>query len=430
MFLKRIFSRPKPQKQEIERLSLDALSERLSGTRKKKVEYFARQLKPLFDEIAGRSKTLLDSLRELSSSEPSEDVHPSLLKSATEARKLLVDKINRAISDLGRCSDFSSEDLLNFDERIYKTVNLTTDAMRTHGRYVSLVYGQKSLAVETGVRELHELFMRTRTAIKVAIDRVQSIDSVISEIDAITRLRREAKEIQDHVESEKSRVVEVESLLKDDKEKLTKLRASEEFKLAADSINKVELIKKEINQARDLAVSRISEMSRPFRKLDKLIASGVHSTGKETIKILRLCVNSPVEVIDSDENIARLETLLRETSELISTGKIDLEDRERTKKLSVAQGLTSELRGIRKKIESLGKQLEHQQGLSQNTILMQAAEIEKLIGRHEQELKLIHSSIGELGKRAKDLDGEIISKGESLKKLASTALGAQVEITS
>jgi len=429
MFLKRIFRKHPPPEPRLEKFSLESLHERIVKLRVEKIENFKEQLDPIVDEIARLRMTLSDSLRELMSSEPDEEVHLGLLKSATEARKLLSEKVSRAISELVSPAEFSKEGLSAFDERVLKAVNLITDAMSTHGRYVRAVFVQKFSTFEFRLRELHGLIMRSHTAIERAIKEISALDSILAEIDLQIQLMQDAKKIAENIRFLESRAEDVRKLVQDESNQLTGLKSSKEFKSAEDSLKEIDRIQQEINKTKGMAVSRISEMGRPFRKIEKLVASGGHSIGHESIKMLKICINNPVEVISSDENIEALEKLLQETSELINTGKIDLNERERRSKLGVARSLASELRNLKKNLVSLSNQLKAQQIMAESPVIGQAVKIENLIAQHESELTGLRASIEELVKKSKSIDEELSSKRESLEKLASDIMGMKIELT-
>lgn len=429
MFLKRIFGKPPPPKPEVEKLSLESLRDRVAKLRTEKTENCKKQLDPVIDKISRARSELSDSLKELVGSEPSDDIHPALLKSATEARKLLSDKVSRAISNLGRPQDFSGEGLSAFDERVSKAFNLISDAMTTHGRYVRSVFEQKFSPFETSLRELHELVIQLHAIVEGTAKEIRALDSILSEIAQQTQLDQDLKKTRDDTKNLESRVQDIELHVKDETSKLAELKSGEEFKRAADSAKGLEQTQREINKLKEKAVSHVSEMSRPFRKMEKLVASGGHPIESGTVKTLKICINNPVEVISSDENILALEKLLQEISKLINAGNIDLNEREKRTKLIVAQKLASELKNIRRDLANLSSQLESQRKSSENPILGQAVKLEKLIAQHEYELRIVRTSIGELGKKSKLIEDEMASKRGKLGQMASDAIGAKVELT-
>ena len=393
------------------------------------MENLKNLVNPIIDEIATVDKAVLESLKDLKSSDP-EDVHPTLLKSGTEARKLLYEKMVRAVSDMRRPTEFSKESLSSFDEKLSKAINLTTDAMITHGRYVRSVFSQKSSIVESRLRELHNLALKLHNSANNAMKEISSLDSIITEIDAQTQLVSGRNKIDDDIKYIKIRHEKIKGLVNEETDRLKELRSSEEFKNASDSREKLKQVRQDTHKAKGTAMSHISEMSRPFRKVEKLVLSGKHSIESDLNRILKICINNPAEVITSDENIASLEKLLKETSNLIGQEKIDLNTRERRKKLDAAQRLADELRIIKKTLVNLKDQLEIQRNATENPIFGREVKLEESIKLQQNELVEVQFSIEELDKNSKKMDKEVSSKRKNLEKLASDVMGMKVELTS
>jgi hypothetical protein len=430
MFLKKLFRKTPPPQPTVESFTIESLRERIAKIKTEKIENFRLQFNPMLNEINAAYAALSESLRALSVSDPDENVDAGLVKSATEARKLLFDKVSRATSGISRCSDVTSDAISAFDERLSKAVNLTTDAVKTHGRYVRAVFGEKSLEFESSLRALHELAMRAHMLIGSAIKEIQNLDSIMSEISLQEQMAQDVDKTGENVKSLESRAKDIEDALKDERAQLEALRAGEEFKRATDSARKFEETGREITRLRETAVSFVSEMSRPFRKLEKLVKSGGHSAESEVMRILDVCIYNPIDVISSKENMAIFERLLREAAELASTSKIDLDKRERKNVLDAPQRLVAELGAIRTKLTDLGVLIESQKKAANSPAVEQAVKLETLIKQREYSLSETSAAIEELGKKAELIKRELVSKRENLKKLASEALGVIAEISS
>ncbi len=429
MFLKRLFKKPPPPQLTVENFTMDSLRDRMTKIRSEKIERFKPQFNQLLNEISGACAALSEALRSLYASDPEGEVDPGLAKSANEARKLLFDKVSRAISGIGRCSDFNSESLAAFDERLSKAVNQTTDAVKTHGRYVRAVFGDKATEFEASLRGLHELAMRAHTEIVNAIKETQAFDSVLSEISRQGQLAQDIGKTNEDIMSLESRAKDIEETLKDERAQLETLKAGDEFKLAMDSAKEFERTGQEINRLRGTVVSLVSELNRPFRKLEKLIKSGGHSAESEVKRVLEICIINPIEVISSKENLVAFEKLLRETAELANTDKIDLDKREKKNALEASQSLAAELGGIRDRLASLSSQIAAQKKAADSPVVEQTVKLESLIKQREYSLSETRAAIAELGKKAKLMDEELISKREGLKKQASETLGVIVELS-
>ncbi len=408
---------------------MDTLKDRLIKAREGKLEASKIQLSPLFDEISAASAALSERLRELNVAEAEADIDPGLLRSATEARKLLVDKVSRAISGIGRAPEMTGEGLTAYDQRLSKGINLTTDAMKTHGRYVRAAFGQKSAEFESGLRNIHDLAMRMHSAIEDTVKQSQCIEAILSEISALSQIKMDQGKNSEDIKSLENRVKTIEESMGEERGRLDALKSGEEFRRATESIREFDRTEQEIAGLKATATSLISEMSRPFRKLEKLIKSGGHSVEGEVIRILDICINRPMDVISSGENLSALEKLLRVTADLASADKIDLDKRERKNTIDASQRLISELSGIREALANKGKLREAQKKASDSPALSQAMKIETLIKQHEYDLGEARAALEELRKKSKLLDEERATKTEGLKKQAGVALGLVVNLT-
>jgi len=395
-----------------------------------KMEIFKPQFNLIMDGINKMCAAISESLKELYGSEPDEEVHPGLMKSAAEARKLLYDKVSRATSYIERRPEFTKEALLTFDERLSKAINIIADAMKTHGRYVRAVFGQKSADFESCLRELHELSLRTHASVEKTVKEIQLLDSILSEISLYEQILQDKDRINDDIKLLQGRAKSIADILKDEASQLTELKSCEEFKRATDSVEEFERTAQEIKRVKSVAAGLITEMSRPFRKMEKLIKSGGHTVAPEVLKILEICITDPSDVISSDENIVAFDKLLREISELANTGKIDLDKRERKKLLDAVQSLAAGLKAIKNNLTNLTTHAEAKKRASENPVIVQAGRLEDLIKQHEHDLKEVHAAIEQLDEKFKLMQEKLVSKKENLKKLSSDAMGTKVELTS
>ncbi len=429
MFFKRLFKKPPPPEPVVEKLSLADLRERVKKLEAEKLENVKPKLNPVLDAMNKQREALLNELKALEKVEPTEEIYPGLLKSATGARALLVKKMTRALTEIGSHLEFSTAALTAFDGKLTKVTNLTTDAVTTHGRYVGAVFGANFAVVQSHLRELHGQVRQVHTIIEGAISESESLSPISSELEALSGLVEQAKGTQDRINSLGGQTKEIEDTLKKEGDRLAQLKSSEEFKRATDSAREVDRIKAEINRVRGEAVSAISDLNRPFRKLDKLVASGGHQMDRELIKTLEICIDRPAEIISTDEKISAAEALLRETAKLLSERKIDLGDRERRKKLEWAQKLAAGLREYKKRIDALNQMLDtHAQAMA-HPVQKQVTDLERSIGQLESKLEQTKTSLEERGNSFKQMQSEIEEKRVKLEGLVSEVLGTKVALT-
>lgn len=430
MFLKRIFKKPEPQTPAVERLTLDALLERMEGLRAQKLE----TAKPKFDSIVGgmirERAALLNLLKELADARPSEEVHPGLLKTSTEAKKLFVEKTTRALTDIEHPPRFSTDILVAFDEKLAKTTNLTTDAMTIHGRYVGATFGPEFAAVQLNIRRIQEIIRQIHATIGEILRENKALDLIASEINSLAKLIQEAGKMQEDIKTLERQFSEAEKRINEEKDRLKRLTSSEEFKHATESKHEIDHVELEIARVESDVASAFSDISRPLRKLEKLISSGKHQMDREKVKTLELCINDPLEIVTSDEKISITVGLLQETAELLEGGKIDLNERERRKKLERTRKLALRLTEFKNRLEALRGLLETQWRESEHPVRTHVSDLEQSINQHESELKRVKISIEGISKMHKLTMDEIEEKRVKIEKLAGEISGTKVELTS
>jgi hypothetical protein len=429
MFLKRIFKRPPPQKPVLDKLDLDALRERVNKLRKEKLETVKPTLNAVLEETAKVRGILLNDLKKLAEAKPSEEVHPGLLKTCAEAKKLLTEKMTRALADIERSTELTTGALEAFDGKLTKAINLTTDATAIHGRYVGTIFGPEFAAVRSSLRRLNEPVEQAHTTIEGILSERRTLDSISSEINSHVELIQYVKKTQDDIKSLEGLSKEIEERVKNEREQLKQLKSSEEFERAVETMRELKQTELEINHVKGEIMSAFSDISRPLRKLEKLVSSGGHQMDREKIKTLDLCISNPLEIISSDEKIQVAEKLLQETAKLLEDGKIKLNEKERRKKLERIRKLAARLKEFKRYLELLNQRLEVQRQALEHPIQKQISKLEQSVTQHESELNNIKKSIEDLDQKTKLTEKEIEEKRANLEKLAGEIIGAKVELT-
>jgi len=429
MFLKRIFTKPPPVELAVEKLSIADVHERLKKLKTEKMENGRPKLNAVVAQMGKARETLLGELKALADAEPTEEIHPGLMKSATEARTRLVERMTRGLAEIGNDPEFSVAALANFDEKLTRATNLTTDAMVVHGRYVGSVFGSRFSNIQLYLRDLHEMFRQTHTIIKAIIDEGKSLDSVSSEVDAFEARVSGSKKIQDEIKSLETQARNTEETLVAERSQLAQLESGEEFKRATESMWEVNRIKLEINRVEGEVIGAFSEISRPLRKLENLASSGKHQMDRELMKTLELCIENPGGILFSDGKISAAETLLLQASKLISENKVDLGEKEKRKKLEKVKELATDLKEYKKRLELLNKQLEAQTQISEHPVQKQVAGLRHSVEQHESKLKHAKVSAEELDQKLRQAKEEIEKKRVNLEKSLGETLGAKVELT-
>jgi hypothetical protein len=434
MFLKRIFGKKKaPEPIQPEKLSIDSLCERVDKLKQEKLSETQSKLNAMLDKLSEEREALLKDLKTFSEAEPAEEVYPGLHKTALEARRLLTDKLTRAVTDIERRGEFSTNNLAILSGKLTKMVNLTTDALVTHSRYVRALFGSHFNAVELRLRRLHGLIREVNVLIEGTLREMRSLDSISSKISSRKELLNRIEDMRTNAKSLENQTVALEKLIENESNQLARLVNSEEFKNLDASGRELERIEREIAHVKGAVSSAISGLSRPLRKMEKLVTAGEYQLDREMVKVLQLCIENPLEVLSSNEKISTADALLQKMIELLEEGKISMDDRERRKRIKLARELLEE-----EKILKLKERLTHlhadieikKRAREQTSLLQQKAELEESIEKYRTDLKRARATIEELHRESQQAEKDIDKNLREIEKLATEAIGATVELTS
>ncbi|MDH5443091.1 MAG: hypothetical protein OEX16_02155 [Hadesarchaea archaeon] len=434
MFLKRIFGKKKaPEPIHPEKLSIDSLGERVDKLKQEKLSEAQSKLNVMLDRLSEEREALLKELKTFSEAEPTEEVYPGLRKTALEARRLLTDKLTRAVTDIERRGEFSTNNLATLSGKLTKMVNLTTDALATHSRYVQALFGSHFNAIELRLRRLHGLVREVNVIIEGTLREMRSLDSISSKISSRKEILNRIEDMRTNAKSLESQVVVLEKLIENENNQLARLINSEEFKGLDASRRELERIEREIAHVKGAVSSAISGLSRPLRKMEKLVTAGEYQMDREMIKVLELCIENPLDVLSSDEKIASTNALLQKMIELLEEGKISMSDRERSKRIKLARELLEEkkLLKLKERLTHLQANIEAQKrAREQTSLLKQKAELEESIEKYRTDLKRARATIEELHRESQKAEKDIDKNLGETEKLATEVIGATVELTS
>ncbi len=428
MFLRNLFKRAPPPEPLPEKFDLDALYKRAEEEKQKELKKIEPDVNKAINEILESKKTVLNDLKKLAGAKQSEEVHPKLLKSATEARKLLVEKIHRALSNIERCPEFSPGALDTANRRLAKSINLTTDAMVTHGRYVRTVFEPELLALQYSLRKLHGTARMTNEKINTVVDRMKRLDSLLFEIKLLADMDSSSKKIRNEITTLEASAKEIENRMEEKKQELRQLTSSEEFKRISDAEQERERIGSEIESVKEKVKNMFSDVGRGLRKFENLLYSGVLHADRGKREILKICINSPEEVLYSDEKISAAEELLHEITKLLENGKIELGDRKKRKKLESMRELPTKLWESKRRLDALMRELEALQSDQDHSVRRRISEVRQSIEEQKSKLNRAKTSIEELKRKLEATKRETADKRANVERVAGKILGINVKL--
>jgi len=432
MFFKRIFGRSKPQEPKIESLSLDSLRERVRALEKEKLAETQPKLNAFFEKISERREWILAELKSLAVAESAEEVHPGLYKTVDEAKRLLIDKLTRALINIRPLGDATSTDLVAFDSALTKSVNLSTDAIVAHGRFVARLFTSQLHLIESRLREMHGLSRDVHIAVEKVLAEIRSLEDISSKIMLQTDFIQRSGNLRTDIASFEKRIKELEENIGVEKTQLTQLKNSEEFKQLENTQRELERIEHEFSRAKAVAAYTIANFSRPLRKMRKLMTEE-QQMNRETAETLELCIENPLEVFLSDEKLAATTTLLQKMLGLIESDKISLNARERRKRIEDVHAILENetLVKLKQDLEQLRTKKGALENLSRSSpLLKKKAELEHALDRSMLDLKNARATLEELRRDLQTNEKEIDRNMGELEEAASGVIGVTVKITS
>jgi len=431
---RRIFGKkPKPSPPvEVKELSLDSLGEEIKKLKDDRLEVVKGEMKLLVEGIAGVCENIRTSAKILAQAEVSKEVYVGLDKSSREARRLFVDKVTRAIKGLKQQKELTWQGLLAFGDSLDRALNMVADAGVVHGRYASVLFGQHLQSVYQSIHKLQELGAEFKGAIEVKKDEVQNLDNTSAQIAHLKGLAQRLVHLGAQKEALENRAKSLEGVLEAEGVEFDKLTRSQELKDVEKIRHELGQIEQKIARLKGEAASAISGLQRPFKKMKKLALDGKHPLGKDMFRMLDLCIDEPLEAFLSDGgDLPRLTALLHDLKGIIEGGQIELNPRERRKRLKQIQSMLSgALLEMRREYDNtLVEKAEKEQAYMSSSVLKRRAELEKSLEVHRSELEKIQSELKGLSKEIEKIEGEIGRGRSELEGKASALLGVKLKIT-
>ena len=232
MFFRRIFGRkPKPPPPpEIRELSLDSLEEEIKSLRTRKLEAANKAVKPRVDEVAWICEEIKALIEVLARAEAVKEVYAGLGKTAHEARRLLVDKLNRAIKGIKPPRELTWQSFVAFDDSLSRALSLMNDAITAHGRYVAILFDQQVQNVSRSIHKLNGSAAGLKGVIIENSREIEMFDGISSKIARQRDLLQLRTYMRAQKESLDGRVKELENTAKVEAAELDRLVNSQELK--------------------------------------------------------------------------------------------------------------------------------------------------------------------------------------------------------
>ncbi|MDI6819941.1 MAG: hypothetical protein QMC89_03435 [Candidatus Hodarchaeaceae archaeon] len=431
MFFRKIFGK-KPAAPQIKELTLDLLDEQIKHLKEDRSAEAVEILKPKVDEIIIACEGVKIATQIISEAELTEDVHPKLYKMGNEARRLLTEKIIRAMDGVNRPRDLTWQSLLDFNDSAARAVSLVAETSAAHGRHVAILFEKQMQNLFQSIHKLHGLTIRLGELLNEKGAQLRELDRIAS---LIARQREFAKEVERlRVEEEllERREGVLSQTLMEGSTELERLMKCDDFKQLESLQRELLELEEGMNHLRNAFISITSGISRPFRKMRNLVSIGKHPLDRDLAKALDLYIDDPFEAALSEvDGLPMLNALLLDIQNLIQSGEVELSARERRKKLERIHELlkTTTLLGIQKEYRQLLAERESKSSAyKQSPLLRRKAELEKSIEQQKLELERVRANIGATQTKLGEIRHKIEENRAELEKSSTAVLDAQVKL--
>lgn len=434
MFFRKIFGRkPRPPPPpEIRELSLDSLEEEIKSLRARRLEAAKEAVKPKVDEVAWVCEEIKASVGVLAQAEAVREVYVGLGKTAHEARRLLVDKLNRAVKGIKPPRELTWKIFVAFDDSLSRALSQMNDAVVAHGRYVAVLFDQQMQNVSRSIHKLNGSAAGLKGIIAENNREIEMFDGISSKI----ARQKDFLQLRAYMRTQRElldgRVKELENTVKVEGAELNRLINSQELKQMENVRHELDQIERKIVRIRGEASSAISNLGRPFKKMKKLALDGKHPLDRSKLRMLDLCIDEPLKAFLSEgENMPTLTALLQGLEGIIKSEEIKINPRERRKKLAhIRAMLDGGLLDLKRRFEgALGEKTEKERAYATSSLLKQKAELEKSLGAHRSKLDKIRSELNGTIKEIEKTEEEIGRNRSELEGEASMVFGVKLKIT-
>lgn len=436
--LKSIFGGGEEKKEEVseevgvkkESLSIDELKKRINKRRNQPLQEIEEDYESILERVSNVRGKILDVNQSLLDAEAEEEVHPNIYKSASEAKRLFSNKVDRALEKMEPPSEPTWNGLLSFNRSLRDGVNLLQNARISHGNQVATLYEKEISKLNRLTNSAQSLSEELNSTLVNAKNKVDDFDELLEYLSEREEMLKAKKEFRKEIERLKNREQELEDKQEKKKKSLESLKKSNRFKELEDlKEEKKKLIEKKDKISKKIEYT-ISEISRPLRKMSKMIERDEHMVSKEVLDAIDSYRDNPVQTaLQEVEELPKLRALLQELEEVLED-KMKLDEKERKKRLEEVRGmmkkekvrkLRSNYLEIEDKLNDLKKEIET------SPLLEKKENLEKSIQENESEIDSVREKIEQI---EEDLDEKEISIEENARKIrekAESILNVEIE---
>lgn len=418
----------KPER--VERLSIEEVRKRLKERRRRSIQETEKNVQPLLEKISNIRGKIEDLSDSLATAESSEEVHPNIYKSAREAQRLLLRKVDRATGGIKIPSESNWEELLDFNRSLQDVNNLLKNATVSHGSQVAILFGSKVDRLKRLTDGLKSLSKELNTSLRKRNLKLEKLDGLLEDISERENLLEREENLRGGIEELKDRKQEIQESYAKTKSSLESLKRSQRFEELEEIKQKRKELARQRKKIRKKIDSTISDLARPIRKMDKLIERNEHMVSREVLDALDSYLDNPVQAaLSEEEGLPKFNAMLQELEGLLE-GKMKLSNRERRKRLEEVQDIIEnrKVAGFRGKYFQIeNKQEELEEERKSSPLLEKKNRLEGSMRDKESELNGVKGKIEESESKLSRIEGQIKSKSEKIREAAKSILEVEIK---
>ncbi len=429
-FLEKIFGRRKeepsiPETPENIELDLDKagtwFEDEISGFTKT----INTDAEALVKQITNISENLEGSLQSLETKESEDELKGRMKKLATDNKTSFIKKVKAFNSSI---SPPDPKDALLFSEfctKIISDINRMTKEMSKNIYFAKMLFAEETNDITAELNSMARLaheFQKKQDMHK--IDQVTEVRNLLQEIESLSETQKKGKV---KLEQKKQALEELHNEKNRIQKNLQKLEASEESSRLKQMLKEKEDLNDEISMNRNCIIQIFSPLVKAFKKYERFSTS----LSADDAKILAAYIESPFRALKIDTEYTILDKITEETEKLITSGKIDLKDRQREKALARLKSLKdhsllnqhlSEHSRLKEQIKTIETSLDAIKiNRETETAKRKLKDIESNIEDEEQDIQKIKNT-------QKDTDKTISLKTEKLEKALTKISGKDISV--
>lgn len=297
---------------EIARLKTCCFGELLNST-----ERYLAGLRKNRDEI-------ISLLRHLEKLEVTEVVHPCLYKTCLEARRLLVEKMTRVMTEFDNAKLRSPSDIAEVKEKITQTLARVGHIMKAHGEKPSMLFEREMKTLKRLLAELCRTANAFIKTIQKFEPRIEKLNRLQIGLEEYTKMCAELKQCKKRLEEMYEKVQEARADLEEKRLETKELVESGPYSKAVELSEAIRKIDAQKAYEKHAFEKRLHAVSKVLRKVGKIKESEL---SKDERNMLAVIVHDPVAVLETKQKALAAQRLLEfvlkilEVSELVEGKK-------------------------------------------------------------------------------------------------------------